>query len=126
MFWIVTVSAFDYRGALQRAQASAGLKDEAVACLLGVSRQRYAQLRDSGGSFTMERLAAIAVDPDGFVMVQHFLAEWATYHGIESLDLAVQMVKDAIRMVTARQIDLGRARMAKAQLPERAEGRRTA
>lgn len=120
------LSGFDYRDALDRAQTHAGLKDESVATLLGVSRQRYAQIRNGDGYLGLERLALLASDRDGFVMVEHFLAAWATFHGIASLDLAVQMVKDQIRAITRAQIEIGRARMAKAQLPTRAEGRRTA
>lgn len=126
LFLVARTTGFDYRDALERAQAHAGLKDEAVALLLGVSRQRYAQLRDSGGMFGLDRLARLAADRDGFVMVEQFLMEWSTCHGISSLDAAVQMVKDQIQLVTRLQMATQKVRMAKATLAHTKQIRRTA
>ena len=115
------VSSFDWSGALWRAQTGAGLKDDTVAVLIGVTRQRWAQMRDGSANLSLPHLSELAKDKDGRVMLEAFMAEWATYHGVASMDLVLQWLRDGMASYTRLRMQVGKARMAKASLLERAE-----
>lgn len=109
---------FDWAGAIQRAQAVAGLKDEVVALLLGVSRPRWSQIK-AGDVLDWRRLSLLAHDPDGFVMLRALAVEWATFHGLTDLDQVGEWLRNALK-------DYTRLRMAKAGLRPAQERRKTA
>ena len=103
------VTSFPWAEALDRARDVAGLKDEAVALLMGISRVQYSQQKHGQGHLSMQRLSMLASDADGLVMLKAFTAEWAAFHGITDLELAGEWLRGAIQHFT-------RLRMAKAQL----------
>lgn len=109
---------FDWSGAIHRAQTLAGLKDEVVALLLGVSRPRWSQMR-AGDALDWRRLSRLASDPDGFVMLRALAVEWAAFHGLTDLDQVGEWLRNALK-------DYTRLRMAKASLKPAAKERRTA
>lgn len=115
---------FDWCGALTRAQVHAGLKDDSVASLMGLTRQRYAQMRSGAANLSMPHVFELAKDRDGMVMLRAFLAEVELAFGVGSVDMVREFLTDAIDRY--KRTLIGRMRMAKAQLPATAAQRRTA
>ena len=113
------VTVFPWADALDRARDVAGLKDDNVAALMGISRVQYSQQKHGQGHLSLQRLSMLATDPDGFVMLRSFTAEWSAYHGITDLELAGEWLRGAIQHFT-------RLRMAKATLRDAAQERKSA
>lgn len=113
------VSSFPWADALDRAAVVAGLKDEVVAGLMGISRVQYSQQKHGAGHLSLQRLSMLAADRDGLVMLRAFAAEWAAFHGLTEMELAAEWLRGAIQSFT-------RLRMAKAQMRETREEKRTA
>lgn len=87
----------------------AGLKDECVARIMGISRAQYSQQKHGQGHLSMQRLSLLATDTEGFVMLRAFTTEWAAHHGITDLELTGEWLREAIRSFT-------RIRMARAEI----------
>lgn len=71
------------------------------------------------GHLSMQRVSMLARDRDGLVMLKAFLAEWSAHHGVTDLELAGEWLRGAIQSFT-------RLRMAKAQMRETREERKSA
>lgn len=105
----------DVEFVVRRAQEHAGLKDDVIALLLGISRPRWAQIRGWDGP-NLRQLALLLRDKDGAVMVGQILAAM----GLD--DSALETMRTWIYGILS---DFSKAsmkkpmRMAKAQLPVR-------
>lgn len=106
---LVTPSEFPWADALDRARDVAGLKDDNVAALMGMSRVQYSQQKHGVGQLSLPKLSRLAHDKEGLVMLRSFMAEWAAFHGLTDMDLTAEWLRGAIQSFT-------RLRMARAGL----------
>lgn len=114
----------DVEYVVRRAQEHAGLKDDVIALLLGISRPRWAQIRGGDGP-NLTQLGRLMQDPDGAVMVGQIVA--ALGLDAAALEVLRTWIHRIIADFTTTQMKLNvKPRMAKAQLPETAREKRTA
>ena len=70
-----------------------GLKHEAVAALMGISRQQLAMQLQPGGHLSVTRLLRLAEDEDGALFMQAVWTDVADYLGLDSTDAIAQELR---------------------------------
>jgi DNA-binding transcriptional regulator YdaS (Cro superfamily) len=105
-------------GCIDRACAAAGLKQEALAALMGVSSAHLSQMLTGAKHLSMSRLWMVSRDPDGAAFWKHLISEMADAKKVEDRDGIARRLREVLDAIADR-------RMLRVAMPAMSE-RRTA